>query len=79
MNITSPDDKAFMHCIDFMDFRIRKRIADRVHLSIMGKKQEIRLVDNLAFDSYRKKMSVISFWVINYYRVQKEANFPARH
>lgn len=59
MTATSPDDKAFFNCMEFMGFKIIKRVADRIYLSIIGERLEVKLVDTMPFDSYRKKMSIV--------------------
>ena len=56
---SSPDDQAFLHCMDFMGMKIVKRKANRITVSILGEEQEVKLVDTMPFDAHRKKMSVM--------------------
>jgi magnesium-transporting ATPase (P-type) len=54
-----PDDQAFLNCVNFMDFRIVKRAANRIVLSVLGEEMEVKLIDTMPFDAFRKKMSVV--------------------
>jgi magnesium-transporting ATPase (P-type) len=59
MSVNSPDDQAFLHCMDFMDFKILKRNGNRIVMSIIGEKREVKLIDTMPFDSHRRKQSVV--------------------